>query len=354
MLEESPPARIAESAAFDVASELPGERIFSTSIGRGQAARRLWLERSHSYVTLFYLDQFQQRLAIADHQQERDLIGERDDRMSILCQSDLPETIFDLAIIPCSIRGEAELQRDLLQQAFARLSIGGRLVASVDNPRDQWLHEQMKPFAKKVTVHRFEGATVYHLTKESELKRSRCFDCDFAFRDRGQTIHAFSRPGVFSHRKLDLGAKTLLDFAEINERDRVIDIGCGCGSVSAALACRAKDVEVLAIDSHARAAQCAEQTAARNGIARFKAVLTCEGECDEPASYDVAVGNPPYYANFRIAQLFVDTAHRALRDGGSMFIVTKHPDWYQENLVLNWQSIETNHGKQYDVIRATK
>jgi len=41
--------------------------------------------------------------------------------------------------------------------------------------------------------------------------------------------------------------------------------------------------------------------------------------------FDMAVGNPPYFTDFRIAQLFVDVAWGGLRKGGVGFLVAKSP-----------------------------
>ncbi|WP_442507880.1 class I SAM-dependent methyltransferase [Novipirellula sp. SH528] len=353
------PARTSEAALYDVAKDLPGNRILSTSLGRGQAARWLYRDRSDANISLWYLDQFQQRLAVADHEADINALPEPplpvpNHSLSIVCDTDLPEGEIDLALIPCSVRGEAELQRDLLQQAYTRLAVGGRLVTSVDNVNDRWLHDQLKAFGTKISVRHGDDAVVYVLRKDQELKRQRSFDCEFTFRYQGQTITAITRPGVFSHRRLDAGAKALMDAVTVESGQRLIDIGCGCGSVAMALAMQADGIHALAIDSNARAIQCTQMGAEKNGLADFDARLTCDGECESPSSYDVAVGNPPYFANFQIARLFVDAAKRALRPSGRMYIVTKQPEWYEENLVIQWHDIRVIPGKQYAVVEAWK
>tara|TARA_R110002073_G_scaffold334804_2_gene525129 strand:+ start:4682 stop:5854 length:1173 start_codon:yes stop_codon:yes gene_type:complete len=373
------PARTSEAALYDVAKDLPGTHILSTSLGRGQAARWLYRDRSDASVSLWYLDQFQQRLAMADHDADikalpepalaepalaknplaksrspENPVPDPHHSLSIVCDTDLPEGEVDLALIPCSVRGEAELQRDLMQQAYSRLVIGGRLVTSVDNVNDRWLHDQLKVFAAKISVRHFDDAVVYVVRKEQALKRQRSFESEFTFRFRGQTIAAITRPGVFSHRRLDAGAKALMDAVTIESGQRLIEIGCGCGSVTMALAMQTGGIHALAIDSNARAIECTRRGAKKNGLVNLDAQLTCEGDCDSPASYDVAVGNPPYFANFQIARLFVDAAKRALRPSGRLYIVTKQPEWYEENLVTEWHDIRVIAGKQYAVVEAWK
>lgn len=350
----SPPPRISESAALSVALTLPGQRIVCTSIGRGQAARGLWRDRADATVTLIYLDQFQQRLAIADHEAERAGGNSTDSRLQIECLTDLPDQEFELAVIPCSVRGEAELQRDFLQQAYAKLATGGRLVSSVDNPRDKWLHEQMQQFETKVSATRTENAAVYVVVKDKPLRRMRSFHCEFTFRDCDQTIHAVSRPGVFSHRHLDSGAAALIDAVHLSGGDRVLDVGCGSGVVSLALAKRNPQIHVLAIDSNARAVECTALGAAKNELANVHWRLSSDGECDQSATYDIAVCNPPYYSNFKIAELFIDASRRALKPGGRIYIVTKTGQWYEENLYPGWRDITITQGKQYAIVEAIR
>jgi len=360
----SPPPRSSELAALGVcqaligSSKTPPRQILCTSIGRGQIARGLWRQNPTAAVTLVYLDQFQQQQTIADHESEMQTVGS-DDRLSIICAADLPDAApggdaFDLAVIPCSVRGEAELQRDLLQQAHQRLAIGGWLVSSVDHVKDKWLHEQMKSLGAKVSVVHTETSAVYTVCKTEPLKRIRSFDCEFSFRDAGQTVLAFSRPSVFSHRHLDGGAAALIQAATVAPGEWVIDVGCGAGVVAIAIAKREPSAHVYAVDGNVRAIESTRRGAELNGLTNVTTRLTCEGHCDRPATYDLALCNPPYYSNFRIAALFVDTARRALKPGGRILVVTKHAAWYQENMYPGWRDIVVDQGRQYAIVRAIR
>ena len=43
-------------------------------------------------------------------------------------------------------------------------------------------------------------------------------------------------------------------------------------------------------------------------------------------TFDVALANPPYYAQLNIARLFIERSAVLLRPGGRFYLVTKQPD----------------------------
>jgi 16S rRNA (guanine1207-N2)-methyltransferase len=338
--------RTAELRALDAAAPIGGNRILATTLGRAQAAAGLARQRSDANVCCWFLDDYQRQLAQAAWPVETNL--------ALVCQADSPETAADLAVIPVSRRGEAEFTRDVLQAACQRLEVGGTLVAAVDHPRDRWLGAQLGELFAKVAITSSRDATVYLARKRESPRRVRNFSCQFAFRDRLSLVHAVSRPGVFAHRRIDPGARQLINAAEVSPRMRVLDIGCGAGAVSLALAARDPTVAVHAIDSNARAIQCTLEGARLNALAGVTVELNASGTSREDCSFDLALANPPYYSDFRIARLFVDTAHRALRSGGRLILVTKRPAWYEAELAAQWRQVEIRISKAYHIVTAIR
>ena len=106
-----------------------------------------------------------------------------------------------------------------------------------------------------------------------------------------------SRPGVFAHRRVDSGARALMEVMELESHQRVLDMGCGSGTVFWR-PLSLPGVKVHAIDSNARAVECTLCGKAVNGLTGFTVQLDSQGDIPEPGTYDLFLANPPYYLNF--------------------------------------------------------
>ncbi|MBI5758498.1 MAG: methyltransferase [Planctomycetales bacterium] len=279
--------------------------------------------------------------------------------LELRCAADFPaasevESPFDIVALPLSPTGEAEFVRELLQESHQALRIGGRMAVAVKNPRDTWINGELKKLFAKVTRRPTPEGVLYLATKTEPLRKRKNFTCAFAFRDGERLIQIVSRPGVFSHRELDGGARALINAMHIRDGMHVLDIGCGSGAVGLAAALRAPDVHIVCLDSHTRAVQCTARGAELNGITRLKAILTADGDCGEPGSFDLALGNPPYFSDYRIAELFLQSAHRALKPGGTILIVTKTPAWYESRMPDLFHHVRMHPAKSFVVVEGTR
>jgi 16S rRNA (guanine1207-N2)-methyltransferase len=264
----------------------------------------------------------------------------------------IPEV--DVVAFPFSPSGEADLTRDYIQSGYQCLKIGGRMFAAIDNPRDKWLDEQLQRVFRRVERREQRKGIIYIGSKAGPLKKVKNYSCEFAFRDRGRLIRVFSRPGVFSHRHIDPGARHLIEVMPVAEGARVIDIGCGAGAVALAAAFRAENVTVHAIDSNARAVECTLRGAALNGLTNLTSELNSNGAFQGIGNYDLALANPPYYANFGIARHFMDVGRTALRAGGRVLVVTKLPEWYQTNMPQWFDAVTMIERKGYFVFQGVR
>lgn len=340
------PVRPHEQLLIEAIPELTATRVICTTGGRGQFAETYARERPEAHVDCCFLDLFQKNQSefqIHDHGPVANL--------QLRCEPDLPATEADLVAFVFRKGGDAELTRDLMQQGLLRLVDGGRMLASTDNDEDQWLHEQLQELFPKVTRRPFKKqGTLYLATKTKPLKKQKDYDDEFAFRDRGRLIRVYSRPGVFSHRRIDLGARTLIKTMQIAPGMKVLDMGCGVGTVSLAAAFAAENVTVMALDSNPRAIQCTQRSAELNGLTNITAILDCEGHSASTGDFDLVLANPPYFSNYAIAELFLDTAFRALKKGGLVHVVTKTPNWFLERMPLWFVDIRETEAGDYRVL----
>jgi 16S rRNA (guanine1207-N2)-methyltransferase len=330
-------------AAID---DLFAGKVLCNTAGRAQFAREMAVRYPSASITCLLLDVHQQQQAIE--------FGIKPKNLRILCQTDPPNERYDVVALALSRSGEAELARDLLQAGHVRLVDGGQLVATTDNPRDAWLQQQMEILFPRVSRRPSEFGVTYTGTKQGPLKRIRRFEAEFAFRDGERLLKLRTRPGVFSHRHVDGGARALLETMHVKPAMRVLDIGTGSGVVAVAAAARAPDVSVVALDSNARAVEAIRWAAEANGLTGIRAELDAEGSSVAAGYFDLAIANPPYYSNFRIADIFMRTATIALRSGGTLLVVTKRPDWYTARLQDAFVEIRSAEVRRYFVVSAKR
>ena len=336
---------VSEQLLIEALPRMEGPRVLTTTLGRGQlAAACASVDPARTVVChlfdVYHADRTRQHLGGSN--------------VTVHCAADLPSGEFDGVAIPVDMQGEAELTRELLQAGHDSLVLGGHLVSATNNPRDRWLAGEFNKLFDKVSRFEFPEGIVYLGRKAAALRKRKNFACEFAFRDDGRLIKACSRPGVFSHRSLDAGARALLNTMRIRPGDRVLDVGCGAGTVAFAAALRERDVTVLGLDSHTRAIECTERGAGLNNLAAVSTRLTASGETDAPGTFDIATANPPYYSGYRISEIFLQSALAALKPGGHVYLVTKQPDWYAERMPQLFPKVVVHEHKTYFVMEGRK
>jgi 16S rRNA (guanine1207-N2)-methyltransferase len=348
----APLERPQERLLLDLLPDLPAGRILCNTAGRAQFASTYARQHSHLPVTCWLLDLYQrQRCELAIHPQPPNL--------ALVCEADPPADEVDLVVWAFSRQGESELVREMMQLGHERLTIGGRLIAAIDNPRDQWLHELFRDMFAKVTRRPSDLGVVYLATKTAPLRKFKNYTAEFAFRDGEKLIRLRTRPGVFSHRQLDGGARALIKAMTVSPGMRVLDLGCGSGAVGLAAALRAGSVQVDAIDSNPRAIESTRWAAAQASTDHqlppsITVILDCDGSSISSTDYDFVLANPPYFSDFRISRLFVETAQRALRRNGLLQLVTKTPDWYADHLPKSFHEVITQPVGNYVIVSTRK
>lgn len=196
----------------------------------------------------------------------------------------------------------------------------------------------------------------------------------------GPRLTFASYPGCFCHRRLDEGGLALAEVVsrELREgkalgagaggRDgmgvRLLDMGCGCGLVGLLVATSdsTRDVSdtgdggavrsLVLVDSHARAVEAATENAARLGVSA-EVILSDNGTpARMDGTFDVFVGNPPYYSDYRIAEVFLETARRALKPGGVCYQVVKNAAGLEPVQRRFFPDVEVIRRRNYAVLKS--
>ena len=175
----------------------------------------------------------------------------------------------------------------------------------------------------------------------------------------GKKMMFTSTPGCFCHRRLDEGGLAL---AEVVSRElaaaarpvRMLDMGCGCGLVGFLTAGAVDGVALTMIDSHTRAVEAARLNAANFGIPA-EVLLADDGIAGRPdlkGTFDVFAGNPPYYSDYRIAEVFLETARAALKPGGTCYTVVKNEAGLKPVQERYFPTVEVIRRRGYSVLRS--
>ena len=170
-----------------------------------------------------------------------------------------------------------------------------------------------------------------------------------------------SFPGCFCHRRLDEGGLAL---AEVGSRElgpaprarrlTLLDMGAGCGLVGLLVARSAPGIALTMVDSHTRAVEAAKLNAERLGV-DAEVLLADDGTPPEmDGTFDVFVGNPPYYSEYRIADVFLATAARALKPGGVCYMVCKNAAGLEPVQRRHFSEVETIGRRGYAVLKSVK
>src|ERR1700722_4361629 len=100
--------------------------------------------------------------------------------------------------------------------------------------------------------------------------------------------------------RFSIEAILLARFAHASTRDRVIELGAGCGGVSIMMATLYSPREIVAIEIQPPLAEMISRSAAINGLKSIRAVCGDIRQkkiaAVQPASFDLVVENPPYRA----------------------------------------------------------
>lgn len=272
-----------------------------------------------------------------------------------LCTADLEflESSFDFIYIQATQSLAAELLYEDLFKVYSYLKPDGKCWVACDKQ-----HKTVSKSLKEVfgSVSDLSKKTKLYVSKKKkkEAKKNKSFEASFKMSlPSGLELALKTQPGVFSHRRVDGGALALSESIVSKEDDSILDMGCGCGAIGISVAKQLKNYELRFIDSNARALKMTEINCRENKVEVTELILSASGDCLESCA-TLFVGNPPYFSDHKISALFIDTAYRALKANGRMYLVAKKMEWNENYAKKNFKNIQIKKRRNYMILSAIR
>jgi 16S rRNA (guanine1207-N2)-methyltransferase len=291
---------------------------FGLVLGSPGEAARLAVSLDTDDLTAYQMDLFPAARL-------REALGEMGSRARVEVRPDLWDlpADFQTLIYPPALGGERELKIDMIEQAFHILRPGGILVVLSPYKGDDFFQAPLKKVFGRVHAPTVDRNIVFWCRREGDRPRRR-HEITFTARVADSAALTFlSRPGTFAYGRFDDGSRAVVATMEIGPEERIVDIGCGCGTNGVFAALLAAGCHVTFIDSNLRAVALAEHNARAAGLTSFDTVASANLSGVAEGSYDVALANPPYFGQASVAGLFASRAHALLKPGGRLYLVTK-------------------------------
>ncbi|RKD22749.1 16S rRNA methyltransferase [Ammoniphilus oxalaticus] len=181
----------------------------------------------------------------------------------------------------------------------------------------------------------------------------------FDFQLRGREFTFKSDAGVFSKERIDFGSLLLIENMEIENEDRVLDVGCGYGPIGLTAAYLASKGDVLMVDINERAVSLANWNAKNNGIDNARAIESDLFEkVDQQQKFNVILTNPPIRAGKVTVHHIFERSYHYLKPGGHLWIVIQKkqgaPSAFRKLEETYEQVTKITQKKGYWIIKAQK
>ncbi|WP_312040116.1 class I SAM-dependent methyltransferase [Macrococcoides bohemicum] len=127
--------------------------------------------------------------------------------------------------------------------------------------------------------------------------------------------------GVFSKGGVDFGSNLLVKtFLEDTRPARVLDVGCGYGTMGLMVAKHYPESTVHMVDVNKRALSLSERNSNANNI-HNTTIYKSDGLNEVTARFDAVITNPPIRAGKDVVHRILEDSAKVLGDNGALYVV---------------------------------
>ncbi|GAA0380872.1 class I SAM-dependent methyltransferase [Bacillus horti] len=175
---------------------------------------------------------------------------------------------------------------------------------------------------------------------------------------RDQDLRFYTDRGVFSKKGVDFGSQLLIEYAEVGEAARILDVGCGYGPIGLSLAKESPARQVTMVDINERALHLCQKNAELNQLSNVRILESNLLEKLQGQTFDIILSNPPIRAGKDVVHGLFEQADEALNDGGELWVVIQKkqgsPSAFAKLEELYEKVEEVTKKKGYRIFRAKK
>ncbi|MFP4457893.1 MAG: class I SAM-dependent methyltransferase, partial [Clostridia bacterium] len=150
----------------------------------------------------------------------------------------------------------------------------------------------------------------------------------FDYNVSNQNLQFITHEKLFSPASPDKGTLAMLEKIEIEETDKVLDLGCGYGFVGVVLKSSNPSIKVDMVDKDPMAIEYAYKNIKNNDL-DIRAWVSIGFADVKDHDYTKILSNPPYHADFSVAKGFIEEGFKRLLIKGQMILVVKRLLWYK-------------------------